>query len=164
MFVRTALATAALVGFATLSQASTASYTEADYGGDYGDFATPLNFGTVSTLTTFSGSVFAGQYSSSDYNDAIGITLLGSADISWSRSVNEGVFYVYEGDTSGNITQINSQPITFGPGTYVLLVNASWESGLDYTLTVDPVAVPLPAAGWLLLAGLGGLTVLRRRR
>jgi len=37
-------------------------------------------------------------------------------------------------------------------------------TGFKISVTGDTAAVPLPAAGVLLLAGLGGLTVLRRRR
>lgn len=36
-------------------------------------------------------------------------------------------------------------------------------SGIEYSLE-EPAPVPLPAAGWLLLAGLGGLAVARRKK
>ena len=35
---------------------------------------------------------------------------------------------------------------------------------LTETTTTTPAVVPLPAAGWLLLAGLGGMGVARKRR
>ncbi|MGI3213289.1 VPLPA-CTERM sorting domain-containing protein [Roseovarius tibetensis] len=33
-----------------------------------------------------------------------------------------------------------------------------------YSVEGDTTVVPLPAAGWLMLAGLGGLAALRRRK
>lgn len=36
--------------------------------------------------------------------------------------------------------------------------------GIDGTQIVNPTAVPLPAGGWLLLAGMGGIAGLKRRK
>ena len=163
MSMRNLFAAAVISIAGSAAHASTMAFTEADFGGDYGDF-TPLDFGTITTLTTFSGSVTSGNAIVSDYVDRISITLLGDAEISWSRTGGPS-FSVYEGDPADlSFTSIFDQPVTFGPGSYVLEVVGSFELGGDYTLTVDPVAIPLPAAGWLLLAGLGGLTALRLRR
>ncbi len=59
-------------------------------------------------------------------------------------------------------------------GTYVPAnpgVNFSCVSGLDYTMSFNvqrtstqPPAIPLPAAGWLLIAGLSALGAISRRR
>lgn len=40
-------------------------------------------------------------------------------------------------------------------------VNFSW---LTINAEISPAAVPLPAAGWMLIAGVGGLVAMRRRR
>ena len=49
--------------------------------------------------------------------------------------------------------------IQWGPTVNVAIDNIEFET---YDLSSTPV-IPLPAAGWLLLAGLGGLALLRRR-
>ena len=51
-------------------------------------------------------------------------------------------------------------------GTYVLKIDGSQAStnnpGATYDIGIT--AVPLPAAGWMLIAGLGGLAAMRRRK
>ncbi|MEE4119358.1 MAG: VPLPA-CTERM sorting domain-containing protein [Paracoccaceae bacterium] len=49
--------------------------------------------------------------------------------------------------------------IQWGPDRNVAIDNIEFET---YELSSTPV-IPLPAAGWLLLAGLGGLALVRRR-
>lgn len=53
---------------------------------------------------------------------------------------------------------------TFGPGVYDFFIDGGPGSGdpVDYDLSF--AAVPLPAAGWAMIAALGALVGLRRRR
>ncbi|MFN3938565.1 MAG: VPLPA-CTERM sorting domain-containing protein [Gemmobacter sp.] len=54
-----------------------------------------------------------------------------------------------------------------GPGTHYLQLlreDHGGATGYAVSITADIAAIPLPAAGWLLLAGLGGLVAVRRRR
>jgi hypothetical protein len=67
-------------------------------------------------------------------------------------------------------TDVTSGPeviFSAGPGNYVFQVDGSGSnasgSGVGlYDIRIS--AVPLPAAGWLLLAGVGGLVAVRRRK
>jgi hypothetical protein len=56
-------------------------------------------------------------------------------------------------DFGGTVNQIGFDNITFGSAT------PGDEGGSS-----DPSVIPLPAAGWMLLAGIGGLAALRRRQ
>lgn len=52
-----------------------------------------------------------------------------------------------------------------GIGEYLVMGGQVRYALLDEgSLPPDPSAIPLPAAGWMLIAGLGGLAALRRRR
>ncbi|MEM9972136.1 MAG: VPLPA-CTERM sorting domain-containing protein [Pseudomonadota bacterium] len=69
-----------------------------------------------------------------------------------------------------NLTSANLlDPVIFGdvgPGTYTLIVDGrnGPNKGAPALYDLEVVAaVPLPAAGWLLICGLGGLALMRRR-
>jgi len=71
-------------------------------------------------------------------------------------------------------SDVNSETLIFGnvaAGTYTLNIDglvptdADPSEGATYDIEIAAVApIPLPAAGWMLLAGLGGLVALRRRQ
>jgi hypothetical protein len=84
---------------------------------------------------------------------------VGGAIVSWSTPLSGPGF-------TGTVAVI---PLTtLSPGTYVLEVrgNITGSGGGSYagSLNLSPVPVPLPAAAWLLLSGLGGFGWLSRRK
>ncbi|MDW4500376.1 VPLPA-CTERM sorting domain-containing protein [Sulfitobacter sp. D35] len=118
---------------------------------------TVLNAGDTFNVATMNNSVTSGAGSilaflngrnadlgyTGDFFDALGETTLGAA-----TSFYEGVAFLFSGN--GNI-------VFRGSSTF----NAGQTRG---ALDLDVPAVPLPAAGWLLVAGLGGLGLMKRRR
>lgn len=62
----------------------------------------------------------------------------------------------FYGPTSGYSNDVN------GAASALIRDNLSGNGAVNYAFTVS--AVPLPAAGWMLLAGLGGIAAMRRRK
>jgi len=83
------------------------------------------------------------------YLDILGETTIGEAN-SYNSGFKEGVAFLF-GKDAGNI-------VFRGSGTF----NGGQSRG-DFDLVV-PSAVPLPAAAWMLIAGLGVLAALARRK
>lgn len=74
-----------------------------------------------------------------------------------STSVNiDGVDYFFS--VSG--FEVDGTPVS----SFLTLESQSNQAILQGTFTADVNVVPLPAAGWMLLAGVGGLAALRRRK
>ena len=86
-------------------------------------------------------------------------TILDASDF-----VNARVRLLYNGTNSG----INNAGKTFSIAngdSFTIRVRADDVVGVsDIDYTVEAVAIPIPAAGFLLLAGLGGLAAVRRRK
>ncbi|MEM7724211.1 MAG: VPLPA-CTERM sorting domain-containing protein [Pseudomonadota bacterium] len=78
------------------------------------------------------------------------LEVLQTTTIGDANSYYEGVAILFNGNT-----------VNFGGGNF----NRSQSRGTyDGTGIPAPAAVPLPAAGWFLIAGIGGLVVMSRRR
>ncbi|ABG31053.1 VPLPA-CTERM sorting domain-containing protein [Roseobacter denitrificans] len=106
----------------------------------------------ANSVTSGAGNIIAflnGRNSSLTYTggtlEALGTTTVGS-----SNSYYEGVAFLFSG--TGNI-------VFRGSSTF----NAGQTRGAFDGVGI-PAAVPLPAAAWMLIAGLGGLAAFGRRR
>lgn len=99
-------------------------------------------------------------------------TVQNSLSFLWGSpdTYNDLIFYL----AGSVVTEFQGSPITGSPSAGSVLVTYSgvfdevWfksdpNNAFEFaSITATPV--PLPAAGWLLLAGIGGLVVLRRKR
>jgi hypothetical protein len=115
--------------------------------GDTFNVATMFNSVTsnASKILAFLNGENPGLSYTGGYLDPLGETTVGDAN-----SYTAGVAFLF-GDNAGNI-------VFRGTGTY----NGGQSRG-DFDFVV-PSAVPLPAAAWMLIAGLGGLAAFARRK
>lgn len=101
--------------------------------------------GNAGSILAFLNGRNPGLTYTGGYLDPLGETTVGAAD-----SYASGVAFLF-GEGSGNI-------VFRGSGTF----NAGHTRG-EFDFEV-PTAVPLPAAAWMLIAGLGGLAAVARRK
>jgi hypothetical protein len=115
--------------------------------GDTFDVTTMFNSVTsnASKILAFLNGENPGLAYTGGYLDPLGSTTVGEAN-----SYTAGVAFLF-GEGAGNI-------VFRGSGTY----NAGQTRG-EFDFEV-PSAVPLPAAAWMLIAGLGGLAAFARRK
>jgi hypothetical protein len=136
--------------------------------GFYEDFVFTIGAGQVDTVTS---SITLGnllgisnmQVRLYDYNangsvaPLLTTPVMGTAFDAWSQMVS----------FPGGTTTTDVLPTTtLEAGTYVVEVRgtASGSSGGNFTGSLNLAPIPLPAAGWLMLSGLGYLAALRRKR
>ena len=81
-----------------------------------------------------------------------------------SQSNGNTVCGVVNGDYAGNPCQVAFSSIfSDGKSTYAMFGDGAGDSDLDdMVLRIDVSEVPLPAAAWLMLAGIGSLGAMRR--
>jgi hypothetical protein len=84
----------------------------------------------------------------------VGIGCPGGCVAAWGTTV-----------AAANVTYTVLNPITLGPGSYVLQIrgDATGAFGGSYSGVLNLTAVPVPAALWLFGSAVGGLGLLRRR-
>lgn len=82
---------------------------------------------------------------------------------------SSGLLYVENGYASGtafagSATTANYGLATIGAVTGTYAYSIGTENTFNLTVGSAPAAIPLPAAAWMMLAGVGGLLAVRRRR
>jgi hypothetical protein len=116
-----------------------------------------INLGSLLGLDSFQVRLYSAAGNAT--LPVFGTPATGTLLEAWSVPVNLG-------PSTGLIALLPEYQLN--PGTYVLEVrgNVSGQFGGSYSgvMNLAPAPVPLPAAAWLLLSGLGGLGALGRRR
>ncbi|MEO0668764.1 MAG: VPLPA-CTERM sorting domain-containing protein [Pseudomonadota bacterium] len=90
-----------------------------------------------------------------------GTLTFGSEIITLGTAASSGIFFKFANDghrLPGSTGIAGRGWVKSGPGANDFLFTAS------NPVTIIPDPVPLPAAGWMLLAGIGGIGLMRRRR
>jgi hypothetical protein len=127
-------------------------------------------------MSTFKISWIFGGYTTNNGANLVtdsGFVKEGGADktatFSLLKDLGGGTFSAVGGpiDYETNVTSGTALIFSAGPGDYVFQIDGSGPnasgSGVGlYDVRVS--AVPLPAAGWLLIAGVGGLAAMRRTK
>jgi hypothetical protein len=173
---------AAMAMGATTASAVTLSFVETRSGNDCAGVL-GIPFGTCS----YDGSAIVAKVGE-DGNDALELntSVFGNAvsNTTFAATVGSNTTS-FSWDTTGYSVNANGDPlgiliryvvVKFGNGFNVYSVNGgegsftgsgslTVDQGVSHVSFYDSVAVvPLPAAGWMLLAGVGGLVAVRRRK
>jgi hypothetical protein len=114
------------------------------FGGAAGDYV-------ISTISSLAADIdFSAWYDVIGYGKAL-----------FAQDYSNKYLGQYYGPTSGFGMDID------GAASALIKDNLEGLGGVNYAFTVSNVApstVPLPAAGWLLVAGIGGIAAMRRRK
>lgn len=140
--------------------------------GDLGTFAAGggaqtlfIDFVAVGDITFGAGITGVGTVPPTMPNDlesvTFGISFVGPADLAVTDTL--GNFMTSLQSITGNGV---SDPAKILDGTaFWLVVNTTGPiNNVDVDFTWSAVAIPLPAAGWLFLSGLGGMALLARKK
>lgn len=119
-----------------------------------------IDFGSPEITITFSSLV-----------DGFGFRLADTSDgfVEPKIEAFRGSTKIFDGLFSGSYTAATAFGLTDVLGFDKIVISTSDTDGYGITdltvgSSVSATAVPLPAAGWMLLAGLGGLAAFRRRK
>jgi hypothetical protein len=117
-----------------------------------------LDLGSLLQISNLSSRIYSYDLNPSTATSPTQLgTPVGGAIVSWTTPVTGT-------GASGLYTMISNQ--TLNPGTYVLQIRGTvtGSAGGSFAGVLNLAPVPLPAAAWLLVSGLGGLFATGRRR
>ncbi|SMX35953.1 VPLPA-CTERM sorting domain-containing protein [Maliponia aquimaris] len=145
-----------------------------------------VNGGTAGSLSTTAADLYALKKSNpAQEGAAIDVLLDGSLDGDITGGVQTQVAaaddaYLQFNSSAQYLAVKTGNPVgtdqkwfflkLFGPGPITLIYDKNGQSGggfshyTEFGSIPDMPTIPLPAAGWMLIAGLGGLGVIRRRK
>ncbi|MEM6904329.1 MAG: VPLPA-CTERM sorting domain-containing protein [Pseudomonadota bacterium] len=122
----------------------------------------PFNFGTGAPSTNLIGatlpiSSIGGDFDINPRNSGFSITnFFGSP----AGTPFDFLFFVSTPNGSNRFTEARTQIILADNSGVRIIVDRTRD---PFAVTLGVTSIPLPAGGWLLLSGLGGLALLRRR-
>jgi len=118
-------------------------------------------FGSTNTFVAVIGDTTAGSYD--QYQVGGSLTYGGTLQLDWYNGFTGAAgesFQLFEvASSSGQFASVNTSGAQLAPG----LVWDTSELASEGILSIEAAPVPLPDSVWLLLSGLGGLLLVRRR-
>lgn len=172
MFKKTLLA-AGIVGLTAVGASAATVINEPSIGDFNGCTCTANDLGIFSMMTTVNGAVDGGPPGSGngpDEQDSFKFTVLGATSIDFSGTGAVGSGSLRSGNNAASLGAVPSGTNVFNlvAGTYIFTVVPGGNSGqgswsATFNTTAAP-AIPLPAGLPLMVAGLGGLALVARRK
>ncbi|WP_103332644.1 VPLPA-CTERM sorting domain-containing protein [Pseudotabrizicola formosa] len=124
----------------------------------------PVNIPSTWSINSETAIIYAIDAGATGLSNVIASFGVDNGLFVWLNGVFQGG-HLRSGGVAANEFVLNLGSLGVGMNyLQVLREDHGGSTGYSVLVTGDVSAVPLPAAGWLMLAGIGGLAALRRRR